>query len=52
MTGVSKLKMKITSHEIFKVHITPLTKFRPENPCGVKRSHKKIPETDLAFPYN
>ena len=24
-----------------KVHITPLTKFRPENPCGVKRSHAK-----------
>ena len=38
---------------IFKVHITPLTKFRPENPCGVKRSHtKKFPESDLAFPYN
>ena len=25
----------------FKVHITPLTKFRPENPCGVKRSQRK-----------
>ena len=23
----------------FKVHIPPLTKFRPETPCGVKRSH-------------
>ena len=26
---------------MFKVHITPLTKFRPENPCGVKRSNRK-----------
>ena len=26
---------------IVKVHITPLTKFRPENPCGVKRSYTK-----------
>ena len=26
---------------IVKVHITPLTKFRPQNPCGVKRSHTK-----------
>ena len=25
----------------FKVHIPPLTKFRPETPCGVKRSHAK-----------
>ena len=25
----------------FKVHISPLTKFHPENPCGVKRSHRK-----------
>ena len=25
-----------------KVHIPPLTKFRPETPCGVKRSHAKI----------
>ena len=24
-----------------KVHIPPLTKFRPETPCGVKRSHAK-----------
>ena len=29
------------SIKIVKVHITPLTKFRPENPCGVKRSHTK-----------
>ena len=27
---------------VLKVHITPLTKFHPENPCGVKRSHTKI----------
>ena len=26
---------------IFKVHIPPLTKFRPENSCRVKRSHAK-----------
>ena len=25
----------------FKVHIPPLTKFRPETPCGVKRSRAK-----------
>ena len=25
-----------------KVQITPLRKFRPENPCGVKRSQRKI----------
>ena len=24
-----------------KVHIPPLMKFRPETPCGVKRSHAK-----------
>ena len=38
---------------IFKVHIAPLTKFRPENPCGVKRSHtKNFQRSGLAFPYN
>ena len=26
---------------LLKVHIPPLTKFRPETPCGVKRSHAK-----------
>ena len=32
-----------------KVHITPLTKFSPENPCGVKRSHTKISGIRLGF---
>ena len=32
----SKLKLSC-----LKVHIPPLTKFRPETPCGVKRSHAK-----------
>ena len=27
--------------ETLKVHITPPMKFRPENPCRVKRSHTK-----------
>ena len=26
---------------VFKVHIPPLAKFRPETPYGVKRSHAK-----------
>ena len=34
---------------MLKVHITPLMKFLPENPCGVKRSHTKISGIRLGF---
>ena len=39
--------LRCTGYRSVKVHITPLTKFRPENPCGVKRSHTKISEIEL-----
>ena len=35
----------------FKVHIPPLTKFRPETPYGVKRSHpKSFQNRNCGFP--
>ena len=42
-TVMMKILMKIYDEvlKVIKVHIPPLTKFRPETPCGVKRSHAK-----------
>ena len=36
-----KTSINYINGKSFKVHIPLLTKFRPENPCGVKRSHAK-----------
>ena len=42
-------KRKLSILCLFKVHITPLMKFRPENPFGVKRSHTKISRIRLGI---
>ena len=42
-----------TSVSILKVHIPPLTKFRPETPYGgQKNTCKKFPESELWFSHN
>ena len=38
ITGIGQAVLELLS---FKVHITPLTKFRPETPYGVKTLHAK-----------